>query len=354
MISKFLLLFFCLALTACAKKDNPPFRKLGDYAPPFHISKWIKGEPVEGFKKGKVYVVEFWATWCTPCIEAMPHLSELGRQYKDKVDIVAVDVLEYKSMTVDKVTAFVDSMGARMDFRVAVQDSNLMQQVWLQASAEDRYGIPRTFVIDTEGKVAWIGHPANLDAVLAKIVNGTWDLKQEAAIYNDKKYLDSLDWAANLKLSMFLRRNALKGQVNIEHPEDIVKPDSVLFVVDEFVKKEPRLKYAPLIADFTFLALLKTNPHKAYEYGRKVIVTSTYEEPAYSSIIYEIENYSGSSALPADIYRLGAEAYQLQIDQIDPKGLNDLQQRYRKMASMYRQAGDKSKAIEAEQKAAKF
>lgn len=43
------------------------------------------------FQKGNVYVVEFWATWCQPCIAGMPHLSRLQEKYaKDGVFIISV------------------------------------------------------------------------------------------------------------------------------------------------------------------------------------------------------------------------------------------------------------------------
>lgn len=37
--------------------------KIGSPAPPLKIAKWIKGTPITGFQKGKVYVLEFWASW---------------------------------------------------------------------------------------------------------------------------------------------------------------------------------------------------------------------------------------------------------------------------------------------------
>ena len=58
--------------------------QIGDAAPELKVEKWVKGDPVTTFEKGKVYVVEFWATWCPPCIKSIPHLTELQKQYKEK------------------------------------------------------------------------------------------------------------------------------------------------------------------------------------------------------------------------------------------------------------------------------
>src|SRR5687768_5815604 len=69
---------------------------VGDPAPPIAVRKWIKGDPVTNFQPGKVYVVEFWATWCGPCQAAMPHLSELARKYKGKAEVISFDVKEDK------------------------------------------------------------------------------------------------------------------------------------------------------------------------------------------------------------------------------------------------------------------
>ena len=73
-----------------AKAEAKKKLAVGDRAPALTVEKWVKGEPVTGFEKGKTYVVEFWATWCGPCIASMPHLSALQKEYKDKVTIIGV------------------------------------------------------------------------------------------------------------------------------------------------------------------------------------------------------------------------------------------------------------------------
>jgi hypothetical protein len=48
---------------------------IGSPAPELKINTWVKGDPVGGIEKGKVYVIEFWGTACGPCIKCMPHLE---------------------------------------------------------------------------------------------------------------------------------------------------------------------------------------------------------------------------------------------------------------------------------------
>jgi thiol-disulfide isomerase/thioredoxin len=336
-----LLLLLCIIpFTTYPQNKQPPSLYLGDPAPPLRVREWIKGKPVQRFEKGKVYVLEFWATWCTPCKAAMPHLSALAREYKDIVTILGIDVMEKKTTSIEKVKAFVDSMGLRMDYHVAAEDSNFMMAGWLDASGEQ--GIPKTFVVNAEGRLSWIGHPKDLDKVLRKIVNNTWDIKEALTKRNLGKHLAKLDEDASYELFNY---------VGDPRTGDPGRPDSALFYINETVRKEPKLKYAPLIASRTFFLLLKTNPHKAYEYGKVAIVTPTYKEPAYNAIIGAIEENSNKLNLSAEIYLLGAEAYQAQIDEIPYPELGNMPRLYNKMAEWYWRADDKSKAIEALQKA---
>ena len=88
-----------------------------------------------------------------------------------------------------------------------------------------------------------------------------------------------------------------------------------------------------------------------YEYGKEVLVTPTYDDPAYDVILGTIKWYSDKLNLPAEIYQLGAEACQAEIDLIPYPEIIDMYKRYHKMAALYWRAKNKLKAIEAEQEA---
>jgi thiol-disulfide isomerase/thioredoxin len=151
---------------------------LGDPAPPLAAERFLKGEPFASFESGRVYVLEFWATWCAPCINAMPHLSELQEQYRDKgVTIVGVNISEeltYSDKTLERVQKFVSEQADRMGYTVVYDGGGrVMDVTWMKAAG--RPSIPTTFVVDKQGRIAWIGHPMWLDLVLPTVVDGTWD-----------------------------------------------------------------------------------------------------------------------------------------------------------------------------------
>ena len=62
--------------------------EVGDKAPELEVSDWIsdgngKFSEVTKFEQGQVYVVEFWATWCGPCIQMMPEMADQQKSYGD-------------------------------------------------------------------------------------------------------------------------------------------------------------------------------------------------------------------------------------------------------------------------------
>src|SRR2546425_6818391 len=97
-----------------------PTLKVGAPAPKLQTGKWVQGEPLKDFQKGKAYIVEFWATWCGPCRVSIPHLNEIHNKYKDKgLIVIGQDCWERDD---DLVAPFVEKMGDKMTYRVALDD----------------------------------------------------------------------------------------------------------------------------------------------------------------------------------------------------------------------------------------
>ncbi|MDB6076902.1 MAG: Redoxin domain protein [Akkermansiaceae bacterium] len=134
--------------------------KVGDDAPKIQVSSWAQGEAVKEFEGDKVYIVEFWATWCGPCIASIPHLDEIYKKHKDEGLVVIGQNLGEDT---GKVAPFVKSMAGKMSYRVTVDDKSeggWMAKHWLAAAGQN--GIPCAFVVSKKGKIAYIGHPMEL------------------------------------------------------------------------------------------------------------------------------------------------------------------------------------------------
>ena len=157
-------LLAALVLLFAVVSAAPAALKVGDAAPKPAVGSWAQGNPVKAFEGDKVYIIEFWATWCGPCVQVIPHLNELAKRHeKDGLVVIGQNLGEDEA----KVKAFIQKMGSKMGYRVAVDDAaGTMSKTWLKAAGQN--GIPCAFVVDKKGRIAYIGHPMSHDEALLK------------------------------------------------------------------------------------------------------------------------------------------------------------------------------------------
>jgi len=197
-------ILLCGALTSDATVG------IGDPAPTLQTGRWIQGDPVKGFETNKVYVVEFWATWCAPCARAVPHLNDLHLKFRDKnLIVIGQNIAEYGDDAEERVERFVEGMGDRMSYRIALDDrtedkKGAMRVSWMEAASER--GIPTAFVVNKEGLIVWRGYPTTLtDSVVEEVLRGEFDVAGYANSYAKSKakndaYYNSDDYQGRKRL----------------------------------------------------------------------------------------------------------------------------------------------------------
>ena len=140
-----------IALEAKAPKAMP---EVGAAPPEVNAVAWLNwpaetAAPSLTTLEGKVIAVEFWATWCGPCVAGIPHLNEVYAAHRDE-GLVILSLTDQSRVHVEEFMK-----GTPMHYPVGVKSTTLNDY--------GVTGIPHAFVVGRDGKLRWHGHPADAE-----------------------------------------------------------------------------------------------------------------------------------------------------------------------------------------------
>ncbi len=151
--------------------------RVGDKAPAIKVASWVGGRtpvlPGEPQAEKHIFLIEFWATWCPPCLKSIPHLAGLHQKH-EKDGLVVIGVSNEEPRTIEE---FIEKKKQKMPYYVASDDEMATTTAW----TEDIPAIPHTFLVDRTGTVVWQGNPLAeakaMDQAIVDLLAGKFDLQ---------------------------------------------------------------------------------------------------------------------------------------------------------------------------------
>lgn len=115
---------------------------LNKKAPQLYVQEWLSKAPET---KGKFLLIDFWATWCGPCREAIPHMNEFAKKFSD--NLIVIGISNEPKATIEKMKSPVMEYYSGRDASKTMQNELKIK------------GIPHVILVDPKGIVRWEGFP---------------------------------------------------------------------------------------------------------------------------------------------------------------------------------------------------
>lgn len=164
----------CLALSACpGGSSEPRLPRVGDAAPAFDLEALDGSQRVSiASLRGRPVLLNFWATWCPPCVEELPSLQALSERYAERG--VAVYAISVDSDPPERIREFLSKRGIDIDV--------LLDPGGAVARSYGTFRFPETYLLDREGRIThkFVGahewtddiYAAAIDELLAPSASG--------------------------------------------------------------------------------------------------------------------------------------------------------------------------------------
>ena len=143
---------------------------LGGVGKPFELEfqNAVNGETINlADHKGTVFVIDFWATWCGPCVAEMPHMKELYAEFKGKgVEFVGISLDQPEAQGgLDKLLAYVETneIGWPQYYQGAGWDGEFSKSWGINS-------IPALFVVDADGNLYSTNARGKLEQLLPELI----------------------------------------------------------------------------------------------------------------------------------------------------------------------------------------
>ena len=142
--------------TIQGRRPKPPNAYAGQPLPPLHAAGWLNTEKplTKEDLRGKVVLIDYWATWCGPCIRGIPDVVAFHKRYRD-AGVVVVGLTSEDGPAAQQVKNFVETQNG-MTWPIGYGAGMTMELVGIR-------GIPTYMLFDRTGTCVWGGH--SLDGV---------------------------------------------------------------------------------------------------------------------------------------------------------------------------------------------
>ncbi len=164
-MSRFLLIVLLVLLTRHSYSQPQLYRAqqelIGSKVWKLEFTHWLKNPPADTSFDGRLKVLEFWATWCRPCLRAIPHMNALQREFQDS----SIVFLSVTHQSLEETRATMEKYNFET---IVVSDSTQRVHQLLRIAYNGTMGLPRTVIVDAENNIRWYGNPQSLSPKLIR------------------------------------------------------------------------------------------------------------------------------------------------------------------------------------------